>query len=267
MGGPQHADIVGAGKLMDMPHDCRAGRHVEADGRLIEKQELRAMQYAAGDLHAPPMPTIQVAYAFIDTLGHVEGVERPHHSLIGILSAQPAKRGEVAQILLHREIEVESRLLEHDAEWLERVASQLCGRAADDFDASGGSVEQPRDQREQRRLASAVRAEQRRHPAGKYLEADIVEGLLLRPVVVRDVLDGQNGSAVFALWRLFLHGDLSWGAGLLAPQIAPDWAFHNPARCPRSFQQATPLRAARTSKVPVLASAIMSVREESSSLS
>ena len=41
---PQHADIVGAGKLMDVPHDGAARRHVEADGRLVEQQQLRAVQ-------------------------------------------------------------------------------------------------------------------------------------------------------------------------------------------------------------------------------
>src|SRR6185437_16819516 len=78
---PQHADIVGAGKLMDMPHDGAAGRHVEADGRLVEEQKLRAMQYASGYLHAPPMPAIQVAHALVDPLCHVESVQSPHHPL------------------------------------------------------------------------------------------------------------------------------------------------------------------------------------------
>src|SRR6476646_3667293 len=189
------------------------------------------------------MPTIQVAHALVKALGHVEGVQSPHHALIGILAGQAPKRREVAQILLHRKIEVEGRLLEHDAERLERPASQLRGRTANDLDASGRSVEKPGDQREQRGLAGAVRAEQRRHPAGKYLEADIIEGLL-RSVVVRDVLDGPNRGAVVALWRFLLHGDLSWGARLLASQIAPDWAFHNPARCHGSPVPVSQLRRA-----------------------
>jgi hypothetical protein len=120
MRGPKHADIVGAGKLMNMLHDGGAGRNVEADGRLVQEQKLRAVQYAPGNLDPPPMPAIQVANALVDALGHVESVQGPHHPLIGIPPGQPAKRREVAQILFHRKIEVEGRLLEHDAKRLER---------------------------------------------------------------------------------------------------------------------------------------------------
>src|SRR5262249_31228617 len=72
---------------------------------------------------------------------------------------------------------------------------------------------------------------QRRHPAGKHLEAHIVEGLL-RSVVVRDVLDGQNRDAVFALWRFLLHGDLSWGGQASCPTDSPGLGLPQP--CPVS---------------------------------
>ena len=51
----------------------------------------------------------------------------------------------MAQVLLDGEIEVERRLLEHDAERPERLGDSFRRRAAGDLDPPGWGIEQPGD--------------------------------------------------------------------------------------------------------------------------
>ena len=79
------------------------------------------------------------------------------------LAAADAVQGRVIeQVLLHRQVEVERARLEHDAEPPQRLARRARDVVALDRDAAVARVEQPGDQREQRRLARAVQPEQRR---------------------------------------------------------------------------------------------------------
>src|SRR5665809_66907 len=124
------------------------------------------------------MAAIEGPHALVDALLHVERFERPQHSPIRFLPAQAPERGEIAQILLDRKIEVERRLPEYDAKGPERAGAPFGCRLAADLDAALGRIEQPGDQREERGLAGAVGPEQVRDLAGIDLETHIVEGLL-----------------------------------------------------------------------------------------
>ena len=178
MRGPQHADIVGARKLMDVVHDGRTGRHIEADGGLVEQQQLRAVQERAGDLDPSAVATIQRAHALVDALLHVESSERARHALIGILPLQAAQRREIAQILLDREVEVERRLLEHHAERLERLGCPIPRPSAPTISMRPVGASNSRVISEKSVVLPApFGPEQRRHPAGEDLEAHIVESL------------------------------------------------------------------------------------------
>ena len=126
---PQHADIVGARQLMHVAHDGPPRRVVEPDGRLVEQKQLRAMQQTAGDLDPAPMAAIQRTHPLADALLHVEIGQRAQHALVGLFPLEPAQRREIAQVLLDREVEVERRLLEHDAERSERLGAPFRGRA------------------------------------------------------------------------------------------------------------------------------------------
>src|SRR6185312_17022525 len=103
------------------------------------------------------------------------------------------------------QIEVERGLLEHHAERPERPGAPFGCRPPANFNAPGWGVEQSGNEREERRLAGAVRAKERSDPAGKYLKAHIVERLL-RSVPVRDVVHAENchrRRVIF--WGFFLH--------------------------------------------------------------
>ena len=56
--------------------------------------------------------------------------QRAQHPLVGLFALEPAQRREIAQVLLDGEIEVERRLLEHDAERSERLGAVFRSGAA-----------------------------------------------------------------------------------------------------------------------------------------
>ena len=66
---------------------------------------------------------------------------------------------------------------------------------AEDADRSGMTVMKARDEREQRRLAGAVQAEEAREGAGRHVEIDAVEGLAGAERVT-DVADAEGGRAL-----------------------------------------------------------------------
>ena len=195
MRGPQHADIVASWRA-----HAHGGRWRAASDRSSpmvgssRRSNFGLCKRDARDLDAAAMTAVQRAHPLADALRHVERLERRQHALVGVFALQSSERREIAQILLDREIEIERRLLEHDAERAERLRTPFGGRLAANLDTAFGRVEQPGDEREQRRLAGAVRPEQRRDLAGIDLEAHIVERLL-GPVPIGDVLDGEDGGA------------------------------------------------------------------------
>ncbi len=67
----------------------------------------------------------------------------PQHAFVGVAALQSSERGEIAQILFDREIEIERRLLEHDAERSKRLGTPLCRRLAANLDTALWRVEQP----------------------------------------------------------------------------------------------------------------------------
>ena len=132
--------------------------------------------------------------------------ERPDLAAGALGQAQPAQhlgdprlrprhavqRGGIAQVLVHAQVEIEGRALEHDAHRRQRRAGRRPQRVAAHGDAAGLGREQARDQRHQRALAGAVRPEQGREPAGRCGEAHLVQGLDGAGVAVADRLHLQR---------------------------------------------------------------------------
>ena len=87
--------------------------------------------------------------------------------------ADAVQGGVIEQVLRHREIEIERARLEHHAEQPQRFARRTADVVAENADAPGLDAEQPRDQREQRALAGAVEAEQRREACRRDVKVDI----------------------------------------------------------------------------------------------
>src|SRR5680860_79200 len=124
------------------------------------------------------MTAIKRADLLADPFIHIQGGQGAGHTLVRVLALQATQRREIAQILLHCEVEIECRLLEDHAKRPQRLEAPIRGRAPIDLNAARRGVEQARDQREKRCLAGAVWPQQRRDLARIDVKADIVEGML-----------------------------------------------------------------------------------------
>src|SRR5262249_5186173 len=157
MRGPQHADIVSPREFMHVTNDSSPRWIVEPDGGLVETKQLWAVQERAGNFASAAVAAVKRAHALADALFHVEGLKRAQHSVVGLLALEAPQGGEIAEVLLNSKIEVERWLLEHDPKRPKRLSAPFGSRTAANFDASGRRVKQSGDEREQRRLAGAVR--------------------------------------------------------------------------------------------------------------
>src|SRR3712207_762192 len=160
---------------MDVLDDRLARGNVEADGRLVQQEEPGVVEKGAGDLHATPVPAVEVAHPLAGALCHAEPIEFPLDPGVRLPQRQAAKESEISEILANRQVEVEGRLLEHDAERRERASPDRTDVHAADVDPPFARLDQSRDEREQRRLAGSVRSQERREGAKPDLEADAVE--------------------------------------------------------------------------------------------
>ena len=172
---PQHGDAVVAGERMHVLDQTPAGRHVEADGRLVQQQQRRAVQQRARHLDAPAVAAAQPAHLVAAALGQLQPLELDGDAPLRLARAQPVQPREVAQVLQDRQIEVERRLLEDDAHRRQGPRRGLAQVAAADPHGAALAVEQAGQQGEQRRLAGAVRPEQRGERARLDGEGDAVE--------------------------------------------------------------------------------------------
>ena len=79
---PQHADALFGDELADVVEDVGAGLDVEADGRLVEQQQARAMQQRARDFQPPHLAAREVAHLAAGAVGKAD----PRQHLVGCAS-------------------------------------------------------------------------------------------------------------------------------------------------------------------------------------
>src|SRR5690606_190665 len=90
---------------------------------------------------------------------------------------EPVQRRVVAEILPQRQVAVERLALEDDPEPRQRLPRQATRIEARHLDPARGAVVEPGDEREERRLAGAVDAEQRRERTALDREAHVAQRL------------------------------------------------------------------------------------------
>jgi hypothetical protein len=117
---------------------------VERGARLVEQQHLGLAQQADRDVHALAVAAGERADLVVGALAQVGLVEHPIDRLVRVLT--PLEAREQPQVLGHRELAVEGRLL--------RDPADLGGRLRDR--ALVGALD-PGEDREERRLAGAIR--------------------------------------------------------------------------------------------------------------
>ena len=119
----------------------------------------------------------------------------------------------IGEVLQQRQIGIEAAALEHDAELPQSRRRAAPDVVAQDADLAADVVVEARDQREQRRLAGAVRPEQHDEAAARHGERDIVERLD-RPETVADAADQQRVDRLLGWMRCDRrdHFTMNWPA-------------------------------------------------------
>src|SRR5262249_61750615 len=100
----------------DMAENVGARFDIEADGRLVEKQEARLVQQRAGDLDAPQLAAGQVAHLVVGAVAQRDPLQ--YFSGPPARLARPAAmyRPMIDEGLLDRQVEVERARLDRGAD-------------------------------------------------------------------------------------------------------------------------------------------------------
>ena len=191
MGGPQHAAILLGDQAADMPDHVGPRTDVEADRRLVEKEEPRPVQQGACDLDAAHLAAGKRAHLVAHLASEVEPLQRLVSEAAGVAAGNAVERCMIGKVLDHAQIEIEGAGLEHHAEPAQRLAGLALQLVAEDADRTLADGVEAGDQRKQGGFAGAVEAEQHREAAARHGEGDIVKGKP-RPIGVADTLDTQG---------------------------------------------------------------------------
>ena len=124
VGGDQHGEAVG-GQRMDLVPEFAPRLGVDARGRLVEQQQLRARQRAGAE-RQPLLPAAgQIARELLLAAGQAEPLDRRARGGNRLCDAVDAR--DEFQILAHRKILIEAEALRHVAD----LALDLVGLGAD----------------------------------------------------------------------------------------------------------------------------------------
>ncbi len=95
VGRPEHGQAVLGGKAMYMVDDGDASGGIEADSRLVEEQDRRAMYERARNLHPSPVAAVERSGPFAGTFRHSEPFENRRYPHLGSASGKAMQRSEV----------------------------------------------------------------------------------------------------------------------------------------------------------------------------
>src|SRR5258708_3540026 len=158
------------GKLAELLPDLGAQLRVDAHRRLVQDQQPWLVDDGAGQRAPRPHTATERGHDAVPPRGQIDQLERRLDTVV----VAPVERGEKAQVLLHREVGVQRRLLGHVADLIERA--EVGHPVTEDRDGTVISAEQPNQGADQGRFAGAVGTEQAIDLAGLDLQAGAVQG-------------------------------------------------------------------------------------------
>ena len=171
-----------------------ARARIEPGTRLVEQQHGRPRQEPLRQLDAAREPAREALDQLAAPLGEAEALEQRGDALGEPGAAQPVEMPLVAQVLLHRELAVDARVLEHDADVTAHVARRRPHVVAVHARGAGTRRQQGRQDAEERALPAAVRPEQREELSLANVEGDARERLAFA-VAPAQSLDLDGGAA------------------------------------------------------------------------
>ncbi len=160
-------------QVVDQRPELGADLRVEADGRLVEQDQLRFVDEAAGEQQAAAHPAGELVDGVAAALAQAGQVERPVDR--GADVGHPVEAGEDGEVVFDGDVDVEVVELRDDAHLGAgrlRVAGQLVAERAQ---FAGVGQRLTGQQPHRRRLAGAVGAEQAEADALGHVEVEAVD--------------------------------------------------------------------------------------------
>ena len=171
VGGEEDGDAAAA-QLLERAPQVAPRRRVEPGARLVEQEEARPVEERLGDLGAAAEPPRQLASPLPVAVGEAEAGERRVYPSREIAPAEAIEMPLVPEVLADRELEVEARALEDDAEEPPHRPRLPSWIEAEDTDLAGLRARQGGEETEERRLAAAVGAEEAEDLPRRHVEID-----------------------------------------------------------------------------------------------
>src|SRR5213596_2540416 len=176
VGGEEHGDALAVPEVAHVGPHLIAALRIEAERRLVEKQYLRCVQQPTGDLETAFHATGERLHQVIAPLPQLE------HPQQGFTPLPPGVPRHVVQhpvdvhVLPRRELAVETRVLEHDAEALADCSPMRGDVESVELERAGRRTQQGGEHLDGRGLPGAVRPEERENLPGPDVEGNVVDG-------------------------------------------------------------------------------------------
>src|ERR1019366_943229 len=164
-----------SGKRGEYVHEVAPGARVEARRGLVEEEHGRLVEERLDDLNAPREAAGQSLDEIVCPILEAERLEKLADARGERAPGKGIQRTLKHEVLHDGEFLVEARRLEYDAEAPAHLATRR-GTEPVDGEAPPARRQQGRENPEQRRLAAAIRAEEREGLAARHGERDVRKG-------------------------------------------------------------------------------------------
>src|SRR5688572_9568424 len=161
MRGQEDSHAFGLVQMLDVCPQLIAALRIESERRLVEKQDLRRMQQAARDLETPLHSTRKGLHVRVLPFPQLEQLEQQLNAFSADATRHVIQHAVQLHVLVGRQLAVEARVLKHYAERAPRF--ELIGDRVQPVEPHR-PARRPLERGEhldRRRLARAVRAEER----------------------------------------------------------------------------------------------------------
>jgi hypothetical protein len=175
LGGEENGRAVAVERL-DLAPDRLPAHRIEAGRRLVEEQHARLVDERRGEVEPAPHPARVRTDPTVGGRDEVDAPEQRVGAALALGTRQPVERRLELDQLAPGHQRVERCLLESDADRLSHLARLGDDVVAGDPGAAAGRAKQRRQHPHGRRLAGAVRPEERVDLARCDLEVDAVDG-------------------------------------------------------------------------------------------
>src|SRR5436309_14142311 len=176
VGGEEHGHALGGPEAAHVGPHLIAALRIEAERRLVEKQYLRRVQQPTGDLEAALHATGERLHQVIAPLPQLEHSEQRLAPRSSDLTRHMVQHAVDIHVLPRRELAVETRILEDDAEPLADVGPMRGDVESVELERARRRMQQGGEHLDGGGLAGAVRPQERENLPGADVEGDVVDG-------------------------------------------------------------------------------------------